>query len=274
VDPSAFARHLDRIERDGYTIVPRVIDESHADALVAELERIEAELGVTEGRTTFQGRRSRRVHNLVGRSAAFRALATHPETLPFVDAVLGVDALLTIMVSINLGPGQPAQILHSDDGIYPVARPHPAMDLQVLWALTDFTEDNGATRLVPGSHRLDHAPPQGATIATIAAEMAKGSAVIYHGSLWHGGGANTTDGRRVGLAVQYCAGYLRPQENWFLLIPPAEIATYPERLQVLLGWGMYRKLLGHVDERDPRTILGAELPIDLIYDVVDRGERA
>lgn len=274
MDADALADHLARIDADGYTIVPGVLGAGEADALVEELARLERELGVEDGRTSFQGRRSRRVHNLVGRSAAFRALATHPTTLPFVDALLGPDALLTIMVSLNLGPGQPAQIVHSDDGIYPVPRPHPPMDVQVLLALTDFTEENGATRLVPGSHRLDHHPPAHAAIDTIPAVMAKGSAVVYHGSLWHGAGANTTDGRRIGVAVQYCAGYLRPQENWFLLIPPEEVATYPPRLQTLLGWGMYRKLLGHVDERDPRALLGHEVPRELIYDLVDRGERA
>jgi hypothetical protein len=271
MDEATLAAHLGRIDRDGYTIVPSVLRLEHADALVAELTRLEEGLRVADGRTTFQGVRSRRVHNLVGRSAAFRSLAVHPETLPFVDALLGPDALLTIMVSLNLGPGQEAQILHSDDGIYPVARPHSPMDLQVLFALTDFTEDNGATRLVPGSHRLDHQPPRGAEIETLAAVMPKGSAVVYHGSLWHGGGANTTDGRRIGLAVQYCAGYLRPQENWFLLIPPDEVAAYPPRLQTLLGWGMYRHLLGHVDERDPRTLLGQDRPVELVYDLVDRG---
>jgi ectoine hydroxylase-related dioxygenase (phytanoyl-CoA dioxygenase family) len=274
MDVSELARHLARIETDGYTIVPAVLTADEADALAAELAELEERLGVGDGRTSFQGVRSRRVHNLVGRSARFRALATHPTTLPFVDALLGPDALLTIMVSLNLGPGQPAQVIHSDDGIYPVARPHPPMDVQVLFALTDFTEENGATRLVPGSHRLEGQPPHDVAPETIAAVMPKGSAVIYHGSLWHGGGANTSATRRVGLAVQYCAGYLRPQENWFLLIPPGEVATYPPRLQTLLGWGLYRKLLGHVDEHDPRVLLGAEVPRELIYDLIDRGERA
>ena len=88
-----------------------------------------------------------------------------------------------------------------------------------MWALTDFTEANGATRIVPGSHLLDHSPNYGQDYDSIPAEMAKGSVLVWHGSLWHGGGANSTDERRVGIAMNYCAGYIRQQENQQLGIP-------------------------------------------------------
>ena len=194
----------------------------------------------------------------------------HGAVLDLVEEMLGPDALLTITVSLNLGPGQGRQILHADDGIYPVKRPHAAMDVQALWALTDFTEENGATHLVPGSHRLDRMPNPGEQADTIRAVMPKGSVLVYHGSVWHCGGANRTrDERRIGAALQYCAGYLRPQENYFLMIPPEQVAEYPERLQRLLGYGLYRGLLGHIDERDPRAALGAQIERRLVYDDID-----
>lgn len=263
--------HVDAIERDGYTVIERAIAPEAADALAAELERLERELGVQNGRTSFQGVHSRRVYNLVGRSPLFRELCVNSQILPLVDALLGPDALLTVVVSLNLGPGQSRQILHSDDGIYPVARPHPAMDLQALWALSDFTAANGATHFVPGSHRFDTMPDPRRHYDTRQAVMPKGSVLVYHGSLWHGGGANTTaSARRIGVAVQYCAGYLRPQENYFLQIPPQQVASYPPRLQQLLGYSMYRKLLGHVDEREPSVVLGQDQPKELIFDLLDR----
>jgi ectoine hydroxylase-related dioxygenase (phytanoyl-CoA dioxygenase family) len=247
-----------------------LIAPEQADALAGEIERLEAEHGVGEGRTTFQGKRSRRVHNLVGRSELFRRLVLHPTVLELVEALLGPDPLLTIAVSLNLGPGQDKQVLHADDGIYPVTRPHAAMDIQALWALTDFTELNGATHLVPGSHHRDRMPRPDEQVETIRAVMPKGSVVVYHGSVWHCGGANRSrDERRIGAALQYCAGYLRPQENYFLMIPPEEVAAYPERLQKLLGYRLYKGLLGHIDERDPTVALGAEVEPRLIYDEID-----
>ena len=93
-----------------------------------------------------------------------------------------------------------------------------------MWALTDFTEANGATRLIPGTHLADHSPDYGADYDSIAAEMPTGSVLIWHGSLWHGGGANTTDETRIGIAMNYCAGYIRQQENQQLGLPRETVA--------------------------------------------------
>src|SRR6476620_8240769 len=100
-----------------------------------------------------------------------------------------------------------------------------------MWTLTDFTDANGATRLVPASHLYDPSPDYGAPYATIAAEMPKGSVLIWQGSLWHGGGANTTDTDRVGIAMNYCAGFIRQQENQQLGIPREVAARVEPRLR-------------------------------------------
>ena len=125
-----------------------------------------------------------------------------------------------------------------------------------MWALTDFTEANGATRVVPGTHLADHSPEYGGPYDSIPAEMPKGSVLVWHGSLWHGGGANTTDERRVGLAMNYCAGFIRQQENQQLGIPREVAADFSPRLRELCGYGIYRGLIGHINKRDPVEILG------------------
>jgi ectoine hydroxylase-related dioxygenase (phytanoyl-CoA dioxygenase family) len=120
-----------------------------------------------------------------------------------------------------------------------------------MWALSDFTEANGATRLVPGSHEADHSPEFGRHYDSIPAEMASGSVLIWHGSLWHGGGANTTSERRVGIAMNYCAGWVRQQENQQLGIGLDRIRRFEPRLQQLCGFGIYKGLIGHIDKRSP-----------------------
>jgi ectoine hydroxylase-related dioxygenase (phytanoyl-CoA dioxygenase family) len=130
-----------------------------------------------------------------------------------------------------------------------------------MWALTDFTEANGATRVIPGSHLADHSPDYGEQYPTIPAEMPAGSVLVWHGSLWHGGGANTTDERRVGVAMNYCAGYIRQQENQQLGIPRDVAAGFSPRLRELCGYGIYHGLIGHIDKHDPVEMLG-DAPAD------------
>jgi ectoine hydroxylase-related dioxygenase (phytanoyl-CoA dioxygenase family) len=128
-----------------------------------------------------------------------------------------------------------------------------------MWALTDFTEANGATRLVPGSHLWDHAPDYGRAYDTVPAEMAAGSVLVWHGSLWHGGGANATERRRYGIAMNYCAGWVRQQENQQLGLPLDTVASFEPRLQELCGFGTYHHLIGHIDKQTPaQRLLGRD----------------
>jgi ectoine hydroxylase-related dioxygenase (phytanoyl-CoA dioxygenase family) len=135
-----------------------------------------------------------------------------------------------------------------------------------MWALTDFTEANGATRLVPGSHLRDHSPDYGAPYDSIAAEMPKGAVLIWHGSLWHGGGANTTSEKRVGIAMNYCAGYIRQQENQQLGLSPALVKSFEPRLRELVGYGTYNLLIGHINKHTPDEILMGESTGKIIWE--------
>jgi len=124
-----------------------------------------------------------------------------------------------------------------------------------MWALTDFTEANGATRLVPGTHLSDHSPDYGADYDTIPAEMPAGSVLIWHGSLWHGGGANATDETRMGIAMNYCAGYIRQQENQQLGLSRETVEGFSPRLRQLVGYGVYNMLIGHINKQSPEQLL-------------------
>jgi ectoine hydroxylase-related dioxygenase (phytanoyl-CoA dioxygenase family) len=130
-----------------------------------------------------------------------------------------------------------------------------------MWALTDFTEENGATRVVPGSHLSDHSPDYGREYDSIPAEMSKGSVLVWHGSLWHGGGANRTDERRVGIAMNYCAGFIRQQENQQLGVPREIAAHFSPRLRELCGYGVYNGLIGHINKHSPVEMLDAIEPM-------------
>ena len=150
--------------------------------------------------------------------------------------------------------------------LIPIPKPHPPTVCNSMWALTDFTEANGATRIVPGSHLADRSPDYGSHYESVAAEMDRGSVLIWHGSLWHGGGANQTDEQRVGIAMNYCAGYIRQQENQQLGLPPALVRTFPRRLQELVGYGIYNGLIGHIDKRAPADLLNGSGESSMVWD--------
>ena len=167
----------------------------------------------------FEGVHTLRVYNLLARGKVFEEVPVHERVLPIVESVLDRGCLVSSLSSIAILPGETAQPIHADDQLIPLPKPHVPIVCNSMWALTDFTEENGATRLVPGTHTSDRSPSFGEAHATIAAEMKKGSVLVWNGSLWHGGGANRTSERRVGLAMNYCAGWMRQQENQQLGIP-------------------------------------------------------
>jgi ectoine hydroxylase-related dioxygenase (phytanoyl-CoA dioxygenase family) len=149
--------------------------------------------------------------------------------------------------------------------VIPLEKPHRAIVCNSMWALTDFTDANGATRLVPGSHKKTN-PEYGGKYETIAAEMPKGSVLIWEGALWHGGGANCTEKRRTGIAMNYCAGFIRQQENQQLGLSPERVKSFSPRLQELVGYGVYQGLIGHIDKKSPAQILNGQGDFHSIWD--------
>ncbi|HXQ90904.1 MAG TPA: phytanoyl-CoA dioxygenase family protein [Acidimicrobiales bacterium] len=242
------------LDEHGYAVVENLLPAPQLEAARQDMRRVLA--GTPGGRNLFEGAYTKRVYALFAKTRAFDGPATDPLVLGVLDRVLG-HCQLSAPTGIEIGPGEVAQILHHDDAIYPLPRPHDEVVLNTMWALDDFTEANGATRVVPGSHRWVHDKPDADT-PTVAAEMPAGSVLFYLGSLWHGGGANTTDRARLGVILEYLASWLRPQENHFLAVPGTLVAQLPERLQELLGYNIRPPFMGYVDGRHPRKALGAD----------------
>lgn len=249
------AAHVERIRRDGFTVVENAIEPGLIEALNAALLRLERELDVKPAMNGFEGHKTVRIYNLLAYGGPFTEVPVHGHVLPIVEQVLDPECLISSLSSIAIDSGEVAQPIHADDMVIPLAKPHIPIVCNSMWALTDFTDANGATRLVPGSHVKDN-PVYGGTYETIPAEMKKGSVLIWDGALWHGGGANCTDKRRTGIAMNYCAGFIRQQENQQLGLKPDLVKTFSPRLQELIGYGVYRGLIGHIDKKSPAQVLG------------------
>jgi ectoine hydroxylase-related dioxygenase (phytanoyl-CoA dioxygenase family) len=259
--------HLRRIEEDGFSIVEHAVEPDRIDALDDALRRAERETGAAPAHNSFEGVRTTRVYNLLAHGPEFARIPVHPLTLAICERVLDPGLLVSSLSSIAIGPDETAQPIHADDQMIPLPKPHPPTVCNTMWALTDFTEANGATRIIPGSHRFDRSPEYGRHYASVPAEMARGSVLIWHGSLWHGGGANTTSHRRVGIAMNYCAGYIRQQENQQLGLSVETVRTFPPRLREMVGYGIYRGLIGHIDKQGPDALfLGSDRESRLVWE--------
>ena len=262
---------LEQIDRDGYTIVEDAIAPDRIEALREDLARLESELGTRAARNRFEGEKTLRVYNLLAHGSLWEGVAVDATVLPIVEGVLDRGCLVSSLSSASILPGETAQPIHADDALHPLPRPHPPTVCNSMWALTDFTDANGATRLVPGSHHLKTPKYREVeAFESIPAEMRAGSVLIWHGSLWHGGGANRTNARRVGIAMNYCAGFLRQQENQQLGIPLEVVKGFSPRLQQLAGFGTYKHLIGHIDKQSPvQALLDGDDGFRSVWDLIE-----
>lgn len=255
----------DAIRADGVAIIERLVPDKLLDRVEAELRPW---IDATEpGTDDFSGHNTRRTGALLARSEASRALVAHPLVLSIVDQVLWPQKTtfqLHLTQVIAIGPGSEEQVLHRDQWCFDFF-PFPEeveVEVATIWALSDFTAANGATRVVPGSHH------RGADLGldlrlfepeVVQAEMPRGSVVLYSGRTAHGGGANTTDTVRLGVNVDYVLGWLRQEENQYLAVPPDVARDLPEDIQRLAGYGLGAYALGYVDDlRDPIELLRDE----------------
>jgi ectoine hydroxylase-related dioxygenase (phytanoyl-CoA dioxygenase family) len=251
VDPAVVESDLRALTREGHVILPDLLG---ADGL----ERIRGEamslLGPA-GRNNFEGHRTQRLYSTLNKTRAADRLVDHPRVLALLDRLLLPGYLLSQLQVINILPGEDAQLLHPDDGFYPVPRPRRALSAATIWAIDPFTEDNGATVMVPGSHRWgDGRVPTGADPRRPSV-MPAGSCVFFLGTLWHGGGANRSGSARLAVTAQYCEPWLRTQEAFTLSIGRDVARAVSPEIRRMLGYGIYPPFIGMVDGMHPERLL-------------------
>ena len=271
MEPDRIQHHLSEIAEQGFTFVEDAIEPELLEQLRDTIREVARERETAPRGNPAEGYATHRNYNLLAKADVFQRMPVHPSVLPIVEGVLDEGCLLSGMTAIDIGPGERPQPLHPDDICASVPRPHPPLMCVSMWALTDFTAENGATRFVPGTHKRDHAPDYTTEYETLPAEMKAGTVMIFDGALWHGGGANTSaDDWRLGVNVQYCQGWMRTQQNHYLGVPPERLASMPERLLALLGMNLYKGIMGHVDGQSPGAVLGESRAAEVAYS----GERA
>ena len=263
---------FDQFDREGYVIIENVLDDA---AIQRQTDALDVWLGQdVRGRNNFEGADSNRIYGMLAKDPVFADLISHPLQMAFGDRELGRSMLLYACLAINLLPGETAQPWHFDDSHCNLARPRAPLSMSTFWSLTDTTEENGATEIIPRSHlwgderpegasgpgdfltgKVDDDLPDGGHPDAIKATMPAGSLMIAKGTLWHRGGANLSDGSRLIVTPQFCMGWCRPLEQQLLAVPPEKVAQYPQRVQELLGYGIHEPFMGYVDGMHPRRVL-------------------
>lgn len=243
-----------RLDADGYVVLPGAVG---ADVLARIRGELEPHLVAAPfGRNDFEGIRTQRLYALLAKAPSTAALVAHPAVLALVDHYLTQPCLLSANIAINVHPGETAQDLHPDDGYCAVPRPRPPYGVSAIWAIDDFTATNGATEVLPGSHRLgDGQVPSADDPRITSIEMRAGSVLVFLGTTYHRGGANRSDGVRLAITPQYCSSWMRQIENMALAIPADVVAAMPERVQELLGYSIMPPFIGYVDGVHPKRTL-------------------
>lgn len=248
------------LETDGCIVIENVMNEFQLKKLKLEINPHFDQTPNCHG--NFYGHATKRLSSLIAKSEVCQEIAINPTILGVMDEFMlrGCrEYQLNLTQAIRIGPGEPQQIIHPDDPLFPFDHPNSEAMINCMWAIDEFTFENGATNIVPGSHKwvrdenmMKRNPePDEITYGCMSA----GSVLIYFGSLLHSGGANITDKSRTGIVMSYCLGWLRQSENQYLAVPQALARTLPERLQKLLGYFVHMPNLGQVEGRDPIEIL-------------------
>ncbi|MDP3852912.1 phytanoyl-CoA dioxygenase family protein [Phenylobacterium sp.] len=260
--------HVERLTRDGYTIIEDFAD---ADQLAAARAALAPHMGTHHGRNDFEGLATERVYTLVARGKVFEDLTAEPRLLALLDRFLQPGYLLTASQAICIHPGEKAQALHFDDGFYRQPRPRPAISLSIIAAVDAFTDTNGATDIIPGSHTWGNEDIQALDPREVEAllrpvTMPAGGAIIFQGTLMHRGGANRSDAPRLAFTNQYCEPWARTQENFYLGVPRERVRAMSPRLQDLLGYNIWPPFMGQVTGSHPLKSLDDDwvAPVDRI----------
>lgn len=236
--------------RDGYVIIKNLIGKETCENIKRDSEKL---LGHT-GRNDFEGIATQRAYNVLAKTRVTDQLAEHPRILGLIDLLFQPGFLLSQSQIINILPGEKPQDLHADDAFYQIPRPRQALGAAAIWAIDDFTEDNGATVVIPGSHEWDD-KRMGDRSETVAAIMPAGSVIFFLGTTWHGGGQNTSTNARLAVTHQYCEAYMRQQENYLLELSKETVRTLSPEMQAMVGYSIYPPFMGMVEGQHPLRVL-------------------
>jgi ectoine hydroxylase-related dioxygenase (phytanoyl-CoA dioxygenase family) len=253
LEPALVDADFQKLMRDGYVVIERLLSDEQIDAFRTGVEPL---LHHT-GRTSFEGARTQRVYDVFSKTRALDALTEHPRILALLDRLFLPNYLLSQAQIINILPGEDAQLLHHDDASYPFARPRPPLGAATVWAIDEFTAENGATSIIPGSHLWDQQrKPRPEEVMPCV--MPAGSVVFFLGTTWHGGGANHSDRARLAATCQYCEPYLRQQENFLLEISRETALELSENLLRMIGYSIHPPFYGMVNGMHPKRLLEPE----------------
>lgn len=246
-----FEAWREEFDERGYVVFPEVLDPAEVEAV---REALAPHLGSdVRGRNDFEGFASNRVYALLAKSPVFADLAIHPLAIAFAEADLGRSCLLSACLAINLRPGETVQPWHHDDQHLTLQRPRPSCGVSAFWAIDDTTAENGATEVLPGSHRWGSQWP--GEEAGVPVELPAGSLMVAKGTLWHRGGANRTDRPRLLVTPQYCPGWMRQLESMIAVVPRAIAAQLPVRARELIGYSIHPPFMGYADGVHPAKLL-------------------
>ncbi len=263
------------LKRDGAVVVDRLVPASAMDDILTEMQPwFDA---TPFGPDDFSGRRTRRTGGLVARSPKCREIVMHPLVLGASKQLLGhaTSFQLHLTQMIAIGPDEPAQPLHRDQWAFDFFPFPKGFEVQcnTIWAMTDFTEENGGTRVVIGSTEYED-KLQLKQEASVGTTMAKGSVLFYTGSVYHGGGANRSKDTRIGLNITYNVSWLRQEENQYLSVPQEIAKTLPVNLLKMIGYRRGAYALGYVDDlRDPIEVIRPDLKKSGLGDLEDAQQK-
>ena len=251
--------HAAELRERGFTIIRDFLS---PEILAAVRQGLAPYQDSHHGRNDFEGFKTERVYTLVARARVFEDLVEDPRVLAILDRFLQPGYLLTATQSIEIHPGETPQGLHTDDGFYKLPRPRPAISYTLIAAVDAFTRANGCTEVIPGSHLWgnpgdpgrpnDHAAMEPMLVPM---EIPAGACFIMAGTTVHRGGGNTSDKPRLAFTNQYCEPWARPQENFFLAIPPEQVRQMSPRVQKLLGYDIWPSFMGMVTASHPSKAL-------------------
>lgn len=235
---------------EGYVIIKNLISRQACE----EIKQDGLRLLKHKGRTSFEGHDTQRVYDVLSKTRLTDRLADHPRILGLMDKLFRPGFLLSQSQIINILPGEQAQDLHTDDSFYRIPRPRQALGAATIWAIDEFTEENGATVVIPKSHEWDD-ERVGQRSEAIPAVMPAGSAIFFLGTTWHGGGENRSGDARFAMTHQYCEAYMRQQENYLLELSKDTVRALSPELQSLVGYSIYPPFMGMVEGKHPLRLL-------------------